>query len=153
MRVHPQQPYDYLDFDKIPERKIPEKKNKIPERKVLEKKVLVKKNVYTYKGILPTPNKNNNKKVNSKAKQPVQEPVLMINTIEPPIDPTFPPSHLEKKEDPGVPTIDCMIEGSTFYKTFCDIGSSVNIMSMVAYKYLYRDRPLWPIYLQLQLAD
>jgi hypothetical protein len=53
----------------------------------------------------------------------------MVNTIEPPNDPDFPPSHLEKLEDPRVPTIDCMIEGSTFYKTFYDIGSSVNIMS------------------------
>jgi hypothetical protein len=141
-RVHPQHPYDYLDFDKIPE-----KKNKIPERKVPEKKAPVKKNVYTYEGILPTPNKNNNKKGKSKAKQPVQEPVLMINTIEPPINPAFPPSHLEKKEDPGVPTIDCMIEGSTFYKTFCDIGSSVNIMSTVTYKHLCQDRPLCPTYL------
>jgi hypothetical protein len=69
--VHPQHPYDYLDFDKILERKIPEKKNKIRERKVPEKKALVKKNVYTYEGILPTPNKNNNKKGKSKAKQPV----------------------------------------------------------------------------------
>jgi hypothetical protein len=77
----------------------------------------------------------------------------MVNTIEPPIDPAFPPLHLENKEDLGVPTIDCMIEGSTFYKTFCDIGSSVNIMSTVTYKYLYRDRPLCPTYLQLQLAD
>jgi hypothetical protein len=74
-----------LDFDKIPERKVP------------EKKALVKKNVYIYECILPTPNKNNNKKGKSKAKQPVQELVLMINTIEPPIDPAFPPSHLEKE--------------------------------------------------------
>jgi hypothetical protein len=131
-----------LDFEKILE-----KKNNIPE-----KKALVKKNIYTYEGILPTPNKNNNKKGKSKAKQPVQEPVLMVNTIEPPIDPAFPQSHLEKKEDPRVPTIDCMIEGSTFYKMFCGIGSSVNIMSTVIYKHLYRDRPLCPTY-QLQPAD
>jgi hypothetical protein len=137
-----------LDVDKIPE-----KKNKILERKVLEKKVPVKKNVYIYEGILPTPNKNNNKKGKSKAKQPIQEPVLMVNIIEPPIDPAFPSSHLEKKEDPRVPTIDCMIEGSTFYKTFCNIGSSVNIMSTVIYKHLYRDRPLCLTYLQLQLVD
>jgi hypothetical protein len=77
----------------------------------------------------------------------------MVNTIEPPIDPTFPPSHLEKKEDPRVPTIDCMIEGSTFYKMFCNIDSSINIMSTVTYKHLYHDRPLCPTYLQLQLAD
>jgi hypothetical protein len=56
-----------LDFDKILE-----KKNKVLERKILESKVLVKKNVYTYEGILPTPNKNNNKKGNSKARQPIQ---------------------------------------------------------------------------------
>jgi hypothetical protein len=137
-----------LDFNKIPE-----KKNKILERKVPKKKASVKKNVYTYEGILPTPNKNNNKNGKSKAKQPIQELVLMVNTIEPPIDLAFPPSHLEKKEDPGVPTIDCMIKGSTFYKTFCDISSSINIMSTVTYKHLYRDRPLCPTYLQLQLAD
>jgi hypothetical protein len=129
-RVHPQHPYDYLDFDKISE-----KKNKILERKILEKKspeqkTPVKKND-TYEGILPTPNKNNNKKRKNKATQPVQEPIWMVNTVKPPIDPAFPPSHLKKKEDPGVPTIDCMIEGSTFYKTFYDIGSSVNIMSTV----------------------
>jgi hypothetical protein len=136
-----------LDLDKILERNILEKKNKILERKIPEKKALVKNNIYTYEGILPTPNKNNHKKGKSKAKQPVQEPVLMVNTIEPPIDPAFPPSHLEKKEDPEVPTIDCMIEGSTFYKTFCDISSSINIMSMVTYKHLYRNRPLCPTYL------
>jgi hypothetical protein len=77
----------------------------------------------------------------------------MVNIIEPPIDLAFPPSHLKKKDDPRVPTIDCMIEGSTFYKTFCDIGSSINIMSMVTYRHLYRDRPLCPTYLQLQLVD
>jgi hypothetical protein len=118
--------------------KILEKKNKIPEKNILEKKsqekkTLVKKSIYTYEGILPTLNKNNNKKGKSKAKQAIQEPVWMVNTVEPPIDPAFPPSHLEKMEDPTVPTIDCMIEGSTFYKMFCDISSRVNIMSTVTY--------------------
>ena len=46
-----------------------------------------------------------------------------------------------------------MIKGSTFYKTFCDIISSVNIMSTITYRYLYHDRSLCPTYLQLQLAD
>jgi hypothetical protein len=87
-----------LDFDKIPKRKILEKKS-------LEKKVPVKKNVYTYEGILLTPNKNNNKKGKCKAKQPVQEPVLMVNTIEPPIDPAFPLSHFEKKILEYLPSI------------------------------------------------
>jgi hypothetical protein len=142
-----------LDFDKILEKENKILERKIPEKKSPKKKAPVKKNVYTYEGILPTPNKNNNKKGKNKAKQPVQELIWMVNTVEPPIDPAFPPSHLEKKEDPRVPTINCMIEGSTFYKTFCDIGSSVNIMSMITYKHLYRDRPLCPTYLQLQLVD
>jgi hypothetical protein len=115
-----------LDFDKILE-----KKNKILDKKILEKKTRVKKNVYTYEGIIPTPNKNNNKKGKSKAKQPIQDPIWKVNRVQPPIDPAFPPSHLEKMEDPRVPTIDCAIEGSTFYKMFCNIGSSVNIMSTV----------------------
>jgi hypothetical protein len=94
-----------LDYEKTLE-----KKNKILERKILEdklseKKVLEKKpqekktpvkNVYTYEGILPTSNKNSNKKGKGKAKLPNQEPIWMVNTIEPPTDPTFPPSHLEK---------------------------------------------------------
>ena len=124
--VHPQILYNYLDFDKILE-----KKNKILDKKILEKKTRVKKNVYTYEGIIPTPNKNNNKKGKSKAKQPIQDPIWKVNRVQPPIDPAFPPSHLEKMEDPRVPTIDCAIEGSTFYKMFCNIGSSVNIMSTV----------------------
>jgi len=77
----------------------------------------------------------------------------MVKTVEPPTNPALAPSQLEKLEDPRVPTIDCMIKGSTFYKTFCNIGSSVNIMSMVAYRHLYHDRPLCPTYLQLQLVD
>ena len=124
--VHPQILYNYLDFDKILE-----KKNKILDKKILEKKTRVKKNVYTYEGIIPTPNKNNNKKGKSKAKQPIQDPIWKVNRVQPPIDPAFPPSHLEKMEDPRVPTIDCVIEGNTFYKMFCNIGSSVNIMSTV----------------------
>jgi hypothetical protein len=50
-----------LDFDKILE-----KKNKVRERKNPESKVPVKKNVYTYEGILPTPNKNNNRRGRAK---------------------------------------------------------------------------------------
>jgi hypothetical protein len=80
-----------LNFDKIPERK-----NKILEKKPPEKKTLVKKNIYTYEGLLPTPNKNNNKKGKSKAKQPLTELVWMVNTIESPIDPTFPHHTLRK---------------------------------------------------------
>lgn len=138
-------------LNKIPEWRIPEDKlleKKVLEKKPQEKKTLVKKNVYTYEGVLPTPNKNNNKKGKRKGKTPNQEPIWMLNAIEPPTDPAFPPSHLEK-DDPRVCTINCMIEGSTFYKTFYDIVSSISIMSTVIYRHLYRDRPLCPTYLQL----
>ena len=143
-RVHPQRSYDYLDYDKIPQKKktIPKRKipkDKLSEKKPQQKKTPVTKNVYTYEGILPTPNKNNNKKGKSKAKLPNQESVWMVNTIEPPIGPAS-PSHL-------------MIKGSTFYKTFYDIDSSIDIMSMVTYRHLYHDRPLYPTYLHLQLVD
>jgi hypothetical protein len=79
--------------------------------------------------------------------------VWMVNTVETEYDHLLPSPYLTKKDDLGVPTIDCKIEESTFYKTFCDIGSSVNIMSTVTYKYLYGNRPLYQTYVRLQLAD
>ena len=39
------------------------------------------------------------------------------------------------------------------HKTFCDIGSGVNIMSKVMYEYLFGDEPLFPTYIQLQMED
>jgi hypothetical protein len=75
--------------------------------------------------------------------------VSMVNTVEIEYDHLLPSPYLTKKDDPGVPTIDCKIEESTFYMTFCNIGSSVNIMSMVIYKYLYGNRPLYQTYVRL----
>ena len=49
--------------------------------------------------------------------------------------------------------IECTIGKSIFHKTFCDIGSGVNIMSKVTYEYLFGDEPLFPTYMQLQMAD
>jgi hypothetical protein len=77
----------------------------------------------------------------------------MVSTVESKIDHHIPSPYLTKLDDPGVPTIDCMIEESTFCKAFCDIGSSVNIMSTVTYKHLFGNRPLYPTYVQLLLAD
>ena len=59
---------------------------------------------------------------------------------------------LTKKEDLGIPTIECTIGQRIFYNTFCDIGLGVNIMSKVTYDYLFGE-PLFPIYMQLQMAD
>jgi hypothetical protein len=77
----------------------------------------------------------------------------MVNTIDSELDHLLPSPHLTKLGDPGVPTIDCMIKGNTFYKTFCDIGSSTNIMSKVTYKHLYNTTPMYRTYVQLQMAD
>jgi hypothetical protein len=67
----------------------------------------------------------------------------MVNTVEIEYDHLLPSPYLTKKDDLAVPTIDCKIEESTFYKMLCDIGSSVNIMSTVTYKHLYGNRPLY----------
>jgi hypothetical protein len=77
----------------------------------------------------------------------------MVNTIDSKLDHLLPSPYLTKLGDPRVPTIDCMIEGSTFYKTFCNIGSSTNIMSKVTYKHLYNTRPMYRTYVQLQMAN
>jgi hypothetical protein len=101
----------------------------------------------------PTKKKNKNRRRRSKAKHQAKEIVWMVNTIDSELDHLLPSPYLTKLGDPRVPTIDCMIEGSTFYKTFCDIGSSTNIMSKVTYKHLYNTRPMYRTYVQLQMAD
>ena len=49
--------------------------------------------------------------------------------------------------------IECTIGQRIFHKTFYDIRSGVNIMSKVTYEYLFGDEPLFPTYIQLQMAD
>ena len=58
-----------------------------------------------------------------------------------------------KKDDPGMPSIFCSINGYNFYKTFCDTGSGVNIMAAVTYQLLFGTMSLKPTYIQLQMAD
>jgi len=60
---------------------------------------------------------------------------------------------LTKKDDPGMPSIHCSINGYNFYKTLCDTGSGVNIMAAVTYRLLFGTMPLKSIYIQLQMAD
>ena len=60
---------------------------------------------------------------------------------------------LTKKDDPGMPSIHCSINGYNFYKTLGDTGSSVNIMATFTYRLLFRTMPLKPTYIQLQMAD
>jgi hypothetical protein len=77
----------------------------------------------------------------------------MINTIRSEYDHLLTPPFLVKKDDPGVPTIECTINQRIFYETFCDIGSGVNIISKVTYEYLFGNEPLYRTYMQLQMAD
>ena len=77
----------------------------------------------------------------------------MINTLRSKYDHLLVSPYLTNKDDPGVPTIVCTIGQRIFHKTFCVIGSDVNIMSKVTYEYLFSDEPLFPTYLQLQMAD
>jgi len=60
---------------------------------------------------------------------------------------------LTKKDDPGMPSIYCSINGYNFYKTTCDTGSGVNIMAAVTNRHLFETMPLKPTYIQLQMAD
>ena len=60
---------------------------------------------------------------------------------------------LTKKDDPGMPSIHCSINGCNFYKTLCDTGSGVNIMAVVTYRLLFGTMPLKPTQIQLQMAD
>jgi len=48
------------------------------------------------------------------------------------LDPPF----ITKKDDPGMSTITCKIGPQHFHNIFCDLGSSVNIMSKVIYENL-----------------
>jgi hypothetical protein len=77
----------------------------------------------------------------------------MINTLRSEYNHLLTSPFLTKKDDPSVPTIECTIGQRIFHKTFCDIGSGVNIMSKVVYEYLFGDEPLFPTYMQLQIVD
>jgi hypothetical protein len=77
----------------------------------------------------------------------------MNNTIRSEYDHLLASPFLPKKDYPDVPMIECIISQKIFHKTFCDIVSGVNIMSKVIYEYLFGNKPLYPTYMQLQMAD
>ena len=79
--------------------------------------------------------------------------VNMINTLWFEYDHLLASPFLAKKDDLGVPMIKCTTGKRIFHKTFCDIRSGVNIMSKVTYEYLFGNKPLYPTYMQLQMAD
>ena len=77
----------------------------------------------------------------------------MINTLWSEYDHLLASPYLTKKDDPGVPTIECTIGQRVFHNTFYDIGSGVNIISKIMYEYLFGDELLFPTYMQLQMVD
>jgi hypothetical protein len=91
--------------------------------------------------------------VNYRQQQPQEESVNMINTLWLEYDHFLTSPFLAKKDDPGIPTIECTIGQRIFHKTFYNIRLGVNIMSKVIYEYLFGDEPLFPTYMQLQMAD
>ena len=58
---------------------------------------------------------------------------------------------MNTKDDPGVPSIECTINGYSFQKTLYETGSNDNIMATVTYQLFHRTTPLQPIYIQLQM--
>jgi hypothetical protein len=96
--------------------------------------------------------KKKNRRRKNKTSQSLEETVNMINVIWSEYDHLLAPPFLEKKDDPGVPTIECIIGQKIFDMTFCDIGSGVNIMSKITYEYLFGNEPLYLTYMQLQMA-
>jgi hypothetical protein len=72
--------------------------------------------------------KKKNRRRKNKTSQSPEETVNMINTIQSEYDHLLASPFLEKKDDPGVPTIECTISQKIFHKTFYDIRLGVNIM-------------------------
>jgi hypothetical protein len=105
---------------------------------------------YTYE-----PKKKNNRrnKNKNKNKKPQTEIVRMVTVVHKEHDHQLKSPHLIKKDDPGVPTIECTINRSFFQKVICDTKLGVNIMAKVIYEYLYGTMPLYPTYTELQMAD
>jgi hypothetical protein len=95
--------------------------------------------------------RNKNKNKNKKPQQ--MESARVITAVHREHDQQLKSPYLLKRDDPGVPTIECTINRSSFQKSVCDTGSGVNIMAKITYEYLYGIMPLDPTYAQLQMAD
>jgi hypothetical protein len=93
------------------------------------------------------PKKKNNQRNKNKNRKPQQmELVRVITAVHREHGHQLKSPYLLKRDDPGVPIIECTINRSSFQKTICDTGSGVNIMAKVTYEYLYDTMPLDPTY-------
>ena len=66
--------------------------------------------------------KKNNRRRKNKARQSQEVSVNMINTLRSEYDHLLASPFLAKKDDLGVPMIECTIRQRIFHKTFCDLG-------------------------------
>ena len=98
---------------------------------------------YLPKETIVTKKKNNRRRRKNNARQPQEELVNLINTLRSEYNHLLASPFLAKKDNLGIPTIECTIGQRIFHKTFYDIGSGVNIMSKVTYEYLFGDKPLF----------
>jgi hypothetical protein len=57
------------------------------------------------------------------------ESAKMVTAVQGGQDHLFKSPFLTKKDDPGMPSIQCSINGYNFQKMLCDTGSGVNIMA------------------------
>jgi hypothetical protein len=94
------------------------------------------------------PRKRTNRR-NKNKKQVWTESTKMVTAIHRGQDRRLKSPFLIKKDDPGVPSIECTINGYSFQKTLCDTVSGVNIMAAVTYELMYGTMPLQPTYIQL----
>ena len=82
-------------------------------------------------------------------KQMWTESAKMVTTVQGGQDRQLKSPFLTKKDDPGMPSIQCSINGYNFQKTLYDTGSSINIMAAVIYQLLFVTMPLKSTYIQL----
>jgi len=95
------------------------------------------------------PRKRTNRR--NRNKQMWTESAKMVTAVQGGQDHRLKSPFLTKKDDLGMPSIYCSINGYNFYKTICDTRSSVNIMAAVTYQLLFETMPLQPTYIQLQM--
>jgi hypothetical protein len=97
--------------------------------------------------------KSNRRSKKNKIRKILEETTQLVTAINTENDYLLPRPFVAKREDRGVPIIECKIKDTTFFDTTYDTSSRVNIMAKVVYEYLFGDLPLYPTYMQLQMAD
>jgi len=91
------------------------------------------------------PRKRTNRR--NRNKQMWTELSKMVTAVQGGQDHLFKSPFLTKKDDPGMPSIQCSINRYNFQKMLCDTGSGINIMAAVTYQLLFGTMPIKPAYI------